>query len=419
MKLEQQTGNRPAIIRLVSIQFLALLVVGLFTLLILIYRRHDSLNDLHLYYKSSLSLFRGQVPYRDFPLEYPPLSLLPMVLPQLVTLGQPLSFRSYLSIFLLENALLSTLVMLILVQILRYLQLRQRTMWVLKIYVVFVAISAPILAWRFDLFPALLTQLALLSVLVGRPTLAGIWLGFGITAKLYPIVLIPIFSIYYLAGRKYNALLRLLLASIGATGLILLPFFLLARGTLFSFLRYHQVRGLQVETIPAGVISLAHMLGLTQARIDFNYGAFHLVSPLADSVLKLQPFVFILAFLVISVTCLSRFQDEQANSGAITIESLVAYVFVALLTFMVTSKVFSPQYIIWLLPFAPLLPRRQTILMIAIFTLSILLYPWGYRLLLNFHPAFVVLLNLRNILVVALLLWLLVDRLPHRRKLSG
>ena len=128
MKLERQTDNRAALVRLVSIQFVALLVVGFFTLLIQFYKQ-DSLNDLHLYYKSSLRLFQGQVPYRDFPLEYPPLSLLPMVLPQLVTLGQPLSFRSYLSIFLLENALLSTLVVLILVQILRYSQLRHRTMW--------------------------------------------------------------------------------------------------------------------------------------------------------------------------------------------------------------------------------------------------------------------------------------------------
>ena len=117
---------------------------------------------------------------------------------------------------------------------------------------------------------------------------------------------------------------------------------------------------------------------------------------------------------LVIVTCLRRFQDEHANSGAVTIGSLVAYVFIALLTFMVTSKIFSPQYIIWLLPFAPLLVRQQTVLLITIFTLTILIYPWGYSLLRKFPPGFVMLLNLRNMLVVALLLWLLVKRLPYK-----
>jgi len=55
--------------------------------------------DLWLYYDSSLKLMQGQLPYRNFPLEYPPLALLPFVLPHLVTLGQPLGFTDYVRLF--------------------------------------------------------------------------------------------------------------------------------------------------------------------------------------------------------------------------------------------------------------------------------------------------------------------------------
>lgn len=410
MQLGRQTGDLAVVIRLVGAQFVALLVVG-FLSLTKRFVLHQ--NDLHLYYESSLRLFQGQIPYRDFPFEYPPLALLPMVLPQLITLGQPLSFQSYMGLFLLENAILSTLVALILLQFLRYSQLSYRPRWVLSIYLLFIIINAPLLPWRYDLFPALLTLLALLCVVVDRPTLAGLWLGCGITAKIYPIVLIPIFSAYYLAGRKYHELLRLLLATIGTTCLIILPFWLLAPGKILSFVQYHKLRGLQIETVPAGIISLAHIFRLTQVKQVYNYGANHLVSPLADSILKLQPFVFLTTFLIVIVCCLSRFQYERANTSVIAIESLVTYIFIALLTFTITNKVFSTQYMIWLLPFAPLLPRPQAAWMTAIFTLTTLLFPlYFYDSLVDLHPAGVLLLNLRNLLVVALLLWLLLGRLP-------
>lgn len=103
MQLERQTGNRAVIIRVVAVQFVALLVVGFLSLL---ERPYHHRADLHLYHESSLRLFQGQIPYRDFPLEYPPLALLPMVLPQLVTLGQPLSFPAYIGLFLLETSIL-------------------------------------------------------------------------------------------------------------------------------------------------------------------------------------------------------------------------------------------------------------------------------------------------------------------------
>jgi hypothetical protein len=187
---------------------------------------------------------------------------------------------------------------------------------------------------------------------------------------------------------------------------------LIAPGPLLSFLRYHELRGLQLESLPAGAIVLAHVLGLTSARLEFNYGALHVASPLAGAVLSWLPIIFVVLLGTVLASCLARFGEEQAAGGRVTSESLVVYSVATLLVFMITNKVFSPQYIIWLLPFAPLLRLRQAGALLAICALTIVLFPFNYDHLLDMELLPVLLLNLRNLLVVALLGWLLIDRAP-------
>ncbi len=376
--------------------------------------RHAQSPDstLHLYYNYSLKVLQGQVPYRDFSLEYPPLALLPFVLPRLLKLGQPLSFARYAWLYVLENGVLSILTSLVLMQVASRLRSRRSARQTLFVYVLLVIVTAPILMDRYDLFPALLTLLALLGILVRRPMLAGIWLGLGIAAKLYPVILLPIFCTYYITSREYRGLIRLLLGTIGATLLTLLPFALSAHGQLLSFLNYHKSRGLQLETLPAGVLSLGHVLGLTPVKVIFDYGAYEVVSPFVGSILKWLAWAFLLAMLAVIAICFSRFRQEQITNGAVSAKSLVVYIVAVVLVFIATGKVFSPQYIIWLLPFAPLLRLRQVGLIVIIFAMTIIIYPFGYNYLRTLQPAAVLLLNLRNSLVVVLLVWLLFERLP-------
>lgn len=429
----KQLSERTVITGLMGFQFVALLLVAFLTLN---YFRLENFTDLKLYYNSSLSLMQGQFPYRDFPLEYPPLALLPIVLPQLIN---PFGFRGYVVLFFVENALFCILVAWVLWRIASSLRFRHRSMQVLVSYVLLVIVSAPLLPWRYDLFPALLTVLALLSVVAGHPVLVGhqrsikrlytretgflrtlqnqfsgllvgFWLGLGIAAKLYPVVLLPIFSLYYLVKREYLALLRLLLASFVTTGLILLPFSLVGSERFLSFLKYHQHRGLQLESLSSGVILLINKLGGTEVQLINNYGAAHLISPLADNVLKWLPFTFLFMFGVVILSCFNCFRREQARLGTVTTESLVAYVTVTLLIFIATNKVFSPQYIIWLLPFAPLLRLRQIGLFIVICIITLVIFPFFYWKLINLDLDLILLLNLRNILLVTLMFWLLGER---------
>lgn len=409
MQSKQQI-NKDAIVVSLAAFPVVLLVVLAFLPLPSFFRWHEG--DLWLYYDTSLKLLQGKLPYRDFSLEYPPIALLPFVLPHLFVLGQPLSFIAYVRLFLIENALFSGLVALLLVKALSGWQRWRNSVLVLLIYILFVTIGLPLLPWRYDLFPALLTLLALLSVTTARPIPAGVWLSLSTVAKLYPVVLLPIFVAYYLAGKKYRALLRFSLSSVSATVILLLPFILTEPGKLLSFLHYHQLRGLQIESFLAGVILFVRIFGLTTAELVHNYGALHLESPLSVTTLEWLPLLFLLVFGVVLVNCWSRFKEEQVRNGTIASESLVAYVVVALLAFIATNKVFSPQYAVWLLPFAPLLRLRQVVLLLVIWTITIAIFPFTYEDLLALRPVAVLLLNLRNSLVFVLLLWLLGKYLP-------
>jgi uncharacterized membrane protein len=393
------------VIGLLAAQLIALLAVVLVTLPGI--AQWHAL-DLSIYYQDSRQLLRGLVPYRDCALEYPPLALVPFSLPRLVTFGQRIDFSGYVWLFLVQNAIFSTLIAFVIAQM-RGLPAAAPA---LAIYTLLVAVSAPLLPWRYDLFPALLTVLALQCVLRGRPGWAGIWLGLGVAAKLYPAVLLPIFGAYYLAERNRPALLRLALGSAGALAATLLPFLLVAPGPLLSFVQYHQLRGLQLESLPAGVIVLAHVLGMTPAQLVFNYGALHVDAPAAGAVLRWLPLAVVVIFGLVLAGTWARFREEQAADGRVSSVSLVAFSFAALLAFIVTNKVFSPQYIIWLLPFAPLLRLRQAGALLLICALTITLFPFNYDHLLDMELLPVLLLNLRNLLAITLLVWLLVEYAP-------
>jgi uncharacterized membrane protein len=344
-------------------------------------------------------------------MEYPPLALLPFALPRLAVFGRALPFDTYVLLFLIENIIISGLVGLAIVWIFQHWRGR-RVVPALAMYALFVTVAAPLIPWRFDLFPALLTAVALLCVLRGRPGWAGVWLGLGAAAKLYPLVLLPIFGAYYLAQADRRALVRLALGVAGALLLALAPFALAAPSSLTSFLRYHETRGLQLESLPAGAIILAHVFGRVAARLDWSYGALHLVSPLAPLALRWLPLALVAIYGAVLAGGLARFREERRAHGAVSNESLATYLVAALLAFIATNKVFSPQYLIWLLPFVPLLRPWKGALFAAICGITISLFPFDYDDLIAMETVPVLLLNLRNLLIVALLIWLLIERAP-------
>jgi uncharacterized membrane protein len=370
--------------------------------------------DLDIYARASGRMLQGLLPYRDFPLEYPPLALVAFVLPRLLTFGLPLEGSSYDGVFGLSVVLWSCLAALALAVLARRQATERDPATTLLVYALFVALLSPLLPWRYDLFPALLTLLAFAALLERRALPGGLLLGLGVAAKLYPVVLVALFAVLYLARGERGALARLLGGAAAGLLLTCMPFLLLAPRGLLGFLSYHELRGLQIESGVGGLICLAGLLGLFKVEPSFNYGAFHLASPVSDLALRLLTPGFVLALGVALLVCFRRYRSEAAEGAEPLSTRLAADCAAVLLVFMLTNKVFSPQYVIWLLPFVPLLPRRQVLLCGLIFALTICLFPFLYDRLLSLQPGPVLLLNLRNLLALGLIPWLLQgDRLAR------
>lgn len=400
--------------RTVQIVLIALQAIGLACLGLLLFPHIAQWHtlDLSIYYNDSLRLLQGAAPYRDFSIEYPPFALVPFTLPWLGASPASLGFGDYIQRFLFMNVLFSTVIALAIDWLVVRGAAGSPPWLALALYAMLVAVYAPLLPWRYDIFPALLTVLALICVLRGRPAWAGMWAGLGIAAKLYPVVFIPIFGLYYLASRDWRALLRMVSGCMLAAMLCILPFLFTAQAALFSFVKYHSLRGLQLESLPAGAIVLMHALGLAPAQLAFNYGALHVASPWSGPILAWLPLAFVALFGLVAAGAWGRFREEYAASGRVAPATLIAYLFAALVAFIATNKVFSPQYIIWLLPFAPLLRPRQGLVLLAIAAITIFLFPYNYNELMAMQRLPVVLLNLRNLLVALLLGWLLIEHAP-------
>ena len=389
------------LVDLVAIQFGILLLVAVLTPLSAL--QPDPFN----YFVQGGRVLSGQVPYRDFPMEYPALALLPMVLPH-VWPGT-MAMDQYEWTFLFQNAVFSSAIAVSVAWLASRGWASGSPQRVLVTYAMLVLAVGPILAWRYDVFAALLSILAVVATARGRPAVAGVALGLGFTAKVYPAVLLPILALRYLVGSEYRPALRLISGFALAIGLVLLPVALLAGSGVFSFVDYQQTRGLQIESVLSGLVLLGHVVTGGAVNVYFGFGSFQISSPLADAFLARQPLLMGSLFAMLIAACFVSFRREHRTHGGVRLETLISYLTAAILLAIATNKVFSPQYVVWILPFAALLPRRQALVVAAICAITVFIYPLNYTPLVKLDPGMIAILNVRNLLVVALLVWL-VDR---------
>jgi hypothetical protein len=392
-------------------------------------------SDIDMYFRASWHVVEGQIPYRDFPLEYPPLALVPFLLPRLVTFGQPITVQDYYAILLGLNVVWSVLTALCVAAIASAVGQVANLPWdtrqagslphdgrppgtvaAVAIYGVLAIISAPVLAWRYDAFPALLTALALLAVVKQRPALAGLWLGLGTVAKVYPMFLVALFGAYYLAAGERRKLALLVCASVAVAALVMLPFRLLAPDQWLSFLAYQRERGFEIGSSVAGAVWLAHVLGFGRATIVYNYGACHVASPVADALMPWTAPAVVVAVGGILMLYLDRFRKERDNAGSVSFQTLGSGTVAVLLVFIMVNKVFSPQYMVWLIPFVPLLPGRAIAVFVTIAALTIYVYPFHFRELLDGQLVAALAVNVRNLLVIGLILLLWFSRPRQARR---
>ncbi len=257
------------------------------------------------------------------------------------------------------------------------------------LWVLFGLLVGPVLVTRFDIVPTLFAVLAVLSA--GRPMAVGFWAAIGASAKVWPALVLPI--VPRRAALRGGAAFLATVAMVA--GLSALAF-----DGLTGFLGGQGSRGLQVESVGALPFLVANAVS-GGVSLEYRYGAMEVTQAGAGPVAAVVSALAIAGFGWIAVAWWRGRLERSAPADV---------AFTVVLFSVVVSRVFSPQYSVWLLGLGVLCLVTGRlhgpvwlVAVAAVVTQAI--YPMGYGWLLAGDPGLVALQVLRLALVVVAAGW--------------
>ncbi|MGH3784961.1 MAG: glycosyltransferase family 87 protein [Pseudonocardiaceae bacterium] len=209
------------------------------------------------------------------------------------------------------------------------------------------ALSPLVVVHAFTNFDAVATVLATAGLLAWarrRPVLAGVLIGLGAAAKLYPLLLLgPILLLCLRAGRL-RAGLQVTAAAAVTWAVVNLPIAVLFPAGWAEFFRLNRRRGADPDSLYTVVSTFTGWPGfdgvLQAGQTPFALNLFSLT-------------VFLLACAAISWVALAAPCRPR----------LAQLCFLVVAAFLLVNKVWSPQYSLWLVPLAVLaIPRWKPVL---------------------------------------------------------
>ncbi|WP_192583635.1 glycosyltransferase 87 family protein [Streptomyces albicerus] len=298
------------------------LMLLLFVFKVWIFPGPDVTSDVSVIYQGWYEVLRtGTFPLDDVTWQYPPAAALAILSPAL------LPFLAYTEAFFV----LAFVADLIAFGLLLYAGRRPgkslRGAWV---WVVGVPLLGPTVYSRYDV---MVTAVVIAAILAGarHPRVMGALAAFAALLKVWPVLLL----VGTAKRRAWGA------AAATAAGLALL--FAVSMPGAFAFLTFQRDRGTEVESLGSLVFHIARHHGW-QGQVLLNYGSVEFLGPYVDLVSAAALLLTGLAFgwLLVWRLCATRFHTHTVADAA----------FVGVLLFTTTSRVISPQYMVWLVGLA-------------------------------------------------------------------
>lgn len=370
------------------------------------FTRHP-VEDTPVYQHYGDAMVRGEVPYRDFKLEYPPAALPAFVIP---AVGEP-SQETYKSRF--EWMMLvcgAAMVALMAVALTSLGAGTARLAAALGFAGLAPLALGPVILTRFDLWPAALTVGALAAALSGRVRLGSGVLGLGFAAKLYPVLLLPLFIAYVWRrrGRREAIVCAATFAAVGIACFV--PFAAIAPGGLWHSVFEQGSRPLQLESLGAALLIAAHHVFGLGVTMSSSHGSQNLAGSLPNAIAAMQSVIQVVGVVLIWVWF------ARGEPGR---ERLVRASAMAVVAFIVLGKVLSPQFLIWLIPLVPLVRGRRGLIASSLLALAFVLtqswFPYRYwDFALHFDAAASWAVLARDLVLVGLLAVLARPRVAER-----
>jgi uncharacterized membrane protein len=324
--------------------------------------RAERYRDVHIYGIYADGFLRGDLPYRDVFVEYPPGAFAVFLPPAALPGGAyNAAFKSLMALCGIA-ALFAVLLVLVTLGV-----SRRRLYGSAALFALSPIAVGPISLNTYDLFPAALTVGALAAVLRRRELLGFGLLGLAVTAKLYPLAIVPLAVAYVWTVAGRSRALRALLVLLGVALVVLLPFAILAPGGLWDSFHAQSARGLQIESLAAAVLLAAHQLGLYEATVVHGAtGAAtrDLAGSLPDALATVTS--LLQAIAVAAVWWL--YMRGSRDPGRLVLASCAAVT-----GFLVFNRFVSPQYVVWLIPLVLLVPGSTGLVAIAVVTSALVL----------------------------------------------
>jgi hypothetical protein len=352
--------------------------------------------DIVVYFDYAQRTFDGQVPYRDFTLEYPPGALPVLLAPGPADQGYYDRFR------VLMLVLGAAVIGLLVVALFRTgAGAAELAAGALVPATLPFTLNPSLVVQRYDFWPAVLVLLALVALLCGRRTLGLAALGVGAAAKLYPLAVVPL-AILTRRGRAH--VLRELAVVAAAAGAFVVPFAVVAPRGIGHVGWLLLRRPLHVESLGGSILLVAHRLGAYDPTVYLSIGqSWDLAGPAAKVVALLGSLAEAAALVAV------WFVFARGPRGP---RELLLAVAAAVVGFVAFGKIFSPQYMLWVAAAVPLaLGRVRPFALgatLAAMLLTLYVYDYGYFDLIRGGRVSWMMLA-RNVILIALFCSLLLE----------
>ncbi|MES4893039.1 glycosyltransferase family 87 protein [Streptomyces sp. NPDC096012] len=338
----------------------------------------DVTSDVSVIYRGWYEVLRqGTFPLDDVTWQYPPAAALPILSPGL------LPFLSYPHAFFV----LAFLTDLVVLALLRYAgtwpDRSPRGAWV---WVAGMPLLGPTVYARYDV---MVTAVAVAALLAGarHPRLTGALAAFGALLKVWPALLLV------------GAVRRRTWASAAVTAAGLAALFTVSMPGAFAFLTFQRDRGTEVESLGSLVFHVARHFGW-DGQVLLNYGSIEFLGPHVDQVSS--------AALALTGAAFGWLLLWRLRAATFTPHTLADAAFTAVLLFTVTSRVISPQYLVWLIGLAAVcLTHRASrmgapaLMVVLASFVTVLEFPLGFTHVVTSDWYGITLLVLRNGLLAA------------------
>lgn len=358
-------------------------VVLLCVLRVLVLPGPDVTTDVSVIYQGWFDVLRsGTFPRADVTWQYPPAAALAILSPGL------LPFLDYAPAFFLLILLTDAVVLALFLRAGRRPGHRPAGAWV---WIAGVALLGPTAYARYDLMVTAVAVAALFAA-VRRPRVAGALIAFGALLKVWPALLLTGAAV---RGRRARALWW----SAAATAAGLTLFFVAAAPGALAFLTFQRDRGTEIESLGALALHFARHFGW-QGQVLLNYGSLEFLGP---GVAVAGTVALTLSLAAVGWLFLWRVRTRAPGPA-----TLCEAAFTATLLFTTTSRVISPQYMLWLVGLAAVCVTvrgcRQTlpaVLVLLATGVTLLEFPVRFADVVASDPKGIALLVVRNGLLVA------------------